>query len=70
MATLSAVRHDARLRAFYERLLKAGKPKKVALVAAMKKLLTIQAMDVRKSLWIDDRATPIKYRYGFHGKHL
>lgn len=41
MATLSAVRHDERLRAFYQRLLAAGKPKKVALVAAMRKLLTI-----------------------------
>lgn len=41
MATLSAVRHDARLRLFYQRLLSAGKPKKVALVAAMRKLLTI-----------------------------
>ncbi len=41
LATLSAVRHDARMRNFYQRLLEAGKPKKVALVAAMRKLLTI-----------------------------
>lgn len=41
MASLSAVRHDPRLKAFYERLLQAGKPKKVALVACMRKLLTI-----------------------------
>ncbi|MCA9233413.1 MAG: IS110 family transposase [Pseudomonadales bacterium] len=41
MATLSAVRHEPRLKAFYARLLAAGKPKKVALVATMRKLLTI-----------------------------
>ena len=41
LATLSAVRHDARMKAFYQRLVEAGKPKKVALVASMRKLLTI-----------------------------
>lgn len=41
MATLVAVRHNPVLRAFYQRLVAAGKPKKVALVAAMHKLLTI-----------------------------
>ncbi|WP_295543143.1 IS110 family transposase [uncultured Pseudacidovorax sp.] len=41
MASLSAVRHEQTIRAFYERLLAAGKPKKVALVACMHKLLTI-----------------------------
>jgi transposase len=41
LATLTAVRHDARLKAFYQGLLARGKPKKVALVAAMRKLLTI-----------------------------
>jgi transposase len=41
MATLSAVRHNHVLRAVYQRLLRAGKPKKVAIVACMRKLLTI-----------------------------
>lgn len=41
MATLSAVRHDPRLTAHYRQLLARGKPKKVALVACMRKLLTI-----------------------------
>lgn len=41
MATLSAVRHDPALRAFYQRLRSAGKLPKVALVACMHKLLTI-----------------------------
>lgn len=41
MATLSAVRHDAILKAFYEKLVTAGKPKKVALVACMRKLVIL-----------------------------
>jgi transposase len=41
MATLSAVRFEPTLKTFYQRLCAAGKPKKVALVACMRKLLTI-----------------------------
>jgi transposase len=41
MAALVATRHNPVIRAFYHRLLTAGKPKKVALVACMRKLLTI-----------------------------
>ena len=41
MAALSATRYDATIKAFYQRLLQAGKPKKVALTACMHKLLTI-----------------------------
>jgi transposase len=41
MAALVATRHNPVIRAFYQRLLAAGKPKKVALVACMRKLLTI-----------------------------
>lgn len=41
MATLTAVRHNPILKIHYERLLDAGKRKKVALVACMRKLLTI-----------------------------
>jgi transposase len=40
MPTISAVRHNPWLRAFYQRLRAAGKPAKVALIAAMRKLLT------------------------------
>lgn len=47
MATLSAVRFNATLRAFYSRLIAAGKVKKVALVACMRKLLTILNAMVR-----------------------
>ena len=41
MAALVAARHNPVVKAFYARLLAAGKPKKVALVACMRKLLTI-----------------------------
>jgi transposase len=52
MATLVAVRHNAVLQAYYERLLAAGKAKKVALVACMRKLLTIlNAMAKHQTPW-------------------
>lgn len=41
MATLTAARYNPVIRAHYERLVAAGKLKKVALVACMRKLLTI-----------------------------
>ena len=40
-SSLVATRHNPIIGEFYERLLKAGKPKKVALVACMRKLLSI-----------------------------
>jgi len=39
MPVLGAVRRNASLRTFYQRLRAAGKPPKLALVAAMRKLL-------------------------------
>lgn len=41
MAALVASRHNPVLKAFYQRLVAAGKPKKAALVACMRKLLTM-----------------------------
>jgi len=41
MATMSAIRFNAVIKPFYERLLVKGKPKKVAIVACMHKVLTI-----------------------------
>lgn len=41
MAALTAMRYNPAIKAFYDRLVSAGKPKKVALVACMRKLLTI-----------------------------
>jgi transposase len=40
MATLTAIRYNAPIRAFYERLVAVGKLKKVALIACMRKLIT------------------------------
>jgi transposase len=41
VATMAAVRHNPIIRAFRQRLLAAGKPKMVAMVACMRKILTI-----------------------------
>lgn len=41
MATLAAIRHNPTVRAWYDRLLAAHKPKKVAIVACMRKLLVV-----------------------------
>jgi transposase len=52
MATLSAVRHNPALKATYDRLVAAGKAKKLALVACMRKLLTISNAILRdRSAW-------------------
>ncbi len=52
MATVVAVRHNPVLRTFYQRLRDAGKPAKVALIAAMHKLLTIlNAMLKQQTPW-------------------
>lgn len=50
MATVVAVRWNPQLRAMYERLLTAGKLKKVALVACARKLLTILNAMVRTKM--------------------
>lgn len=47
MCALVGSRYNPVLRRFYQRLLEAGKPKKVALVACMRKLLTILNAIVR-----------------------
>ena len=52
MAAIVALRHNPVIRTFYERLVAAGKPKKVAIVACMRKLLTIlNAMLRDQALW-------------------
>lgn len=49
MAGLVAVRHNERLRDFYQKLCQAGKKKKVALIACMRKLLVIMNMMVKNN---------------------
>ncbi len=52
MATLVAVRHNCVVRAYYEKLVGTGKLKKVALVAAMRKVLTmLNAMAKHRRPW-------------------
>ena len=52
MATTVAVRRNPVLQALYERLLGAGKPRKVALVACMRKLLRIcNAVLIHRTPW-------------------
>ena len=52
MATLSAITHNPPIKAMYERLIKAGKPFKLAMTACMRKLLTIlNAMIKKDQTW-------------------
>jgi len=52
MGTLVATRYNPQIKTFYHRLLQAGKPKKLALTACMRKLLTIlNAMLKHKTSW-------------------
>ena len=54
MATLVATRFNPRIKNFYQRLLRAGKLKKVALTAAMRKLLTILNLLIKTNqLWVE-----------------
>lgn len=60
MATLVATRFNSRIKAFYQRLLREGKPKKVALTAAMRKLLTLlNALIKSDQLWAEPNATSV-----------
>lgn len=54
MAALVAIRFNAVVKRFYDRLVAAGKPKKVAIVACMRKLLTILNAMVRTGQSWDD----------------
>ncbi|CAN5240702.1 IS110 family transposase [soil metagenome] len=58
MGALVATKRNTVIRAFYQRLLNAGKPKKLALVACMRKLLTILNTMVRTGQrWSADHAS-------------
>ena len=55
--TLVATRYSPVIRVFYQRLLAAGKAKKVALVACMRKLLTIFNSMVKSGRHWDPQST-------------
>ena len=55
MAALSAIRWNSSLKAMHERLKRKGKPSKVALVAVMRKLLTvIRSVALRDTPWVEN----------------
>ncbi|MCA8998456.1 MAG: IS110 family transposase, partial [Planctomycetaceae bacterium] len=47
MPTVVAMKHNPAIKRFYERLVANGKPKLVALIAAMRKLITILNVMIR-----------------------
>lgn len=56
MAAMSAIRCNPDLRAFYERLVARGKPKKVALIALLRKLVVLLNALVRQHrMWTPER---------------
>ena len=59
MGALVATKRNVVIRVFYQRLVAAGKPKKLALVACMRKLLTILNTMVRTGQrWSADHSSP------------
>ena len=67
MPTLAAVRFNSVLRAFHDRLVEAGKPKKVVLTACMRKLLTILNAMVKHNTRWDPQDPPPNLRRGVWG---
>lgn len=58
MATMSAVRYNQPIKAYYQHLLERGKCKKVALIATMRKLLVcLNAMVKTNKPWCDEQVT-------------
>jgi len=47
MAALVAIRHNPLIKAVYQRLIARGRPKKVAIIACLRQLLTILNAIVR-----------------------
>lgn len=59
MSTLTAIRCNPVIKSFYNRLVEAGKVKKVAITACMRKLLTIlNAMVKNNTLWQEKISNP------------
>lgn len=56
MATVAAIKHNPEIRTFYERLRKAGKRAKVAIVACMRKLLVILNAVARDKKYVPGQA--------------
>ncbi len=64
MGAMAASRHNPVIRDFYQKLLADGKPKKVALVACVRKLLVIlNAMLKHGSPWCDMTPPEVAHSY-------
>jgi len=57
MAMLSAIQSNAKFKRIYTRLVEAGKPKKVALIACMRRLMTILNVMVKNDQEWDEKLT-------------
>ena len=57
MAMLSAIQSNAKFKRIYTRLVEAGKPKKVALIACMRRLMTILNVMVKNNQEWDEKLT-------------
>jgi len=56
MATLCAIRCNAPIRAFYQRLVAAGRPKRVALIASLRKLVVLlNALVRQRRTWTPEK---------------
>lgn len=61
MATIVAIRHNPTIKAFYVRLKSKGKESKVAIVACMRKLITILNLLVKNNqLWRNEESVAVK----------
>jgi transposase len=59
MPTVVAKQYNSKIKTFYDRLLKNGKPKMVALIASMRKLLTMLNTMIRNGkTWNEKPQTP------------
>lgn len=62
MATLAAIRHNPIIREFYQRLKAKGKESKVAIVASMRKLITILNLLIKNDeVWRNAESGPAKH---------
>jgi transposase len=52
---LSAIQYDPKIKSMYERLVAAGKPKKVAIIVCMRKQLTILNTMMKNSTHWDEK---------------
>ena len=59
MSTLAAIRHNPKIRALYKQFRQKGKEAKVAIVACMRKLITILNLLIKNNeLWLNEKSVP------------